>query len=130
MAVAATGVPHALHAPTCCRLTTFSWSGAAVDTYTQLGFANGRAYVRLAATSPALERIWNTARARIVPCTPGGRPYGSELQGLARVLAEGEEVSARQALLDGRPADGLTAEDDLLYVEIAPLADGSQRRAR
>jgi PPOX class probable F420-dependent enzyme len=85
-----------------CRLTTFAWTGAEVETSARLGLADGRLYVRLAATSPALERIWNTASVRVVPCTRTGRPTGPVIEGRARVLA--------------------AQEDEDLLVEIVPAA--------
>jgi PPOX class probable F420-dependent enzyme len=103
-----------------CRLTTFAWSGAEVETYTRLALGEGRVYVRLAATSPALERIWNSASVRLVPCTPGGRPTGPAVDGQARVLADGDDAPARRALAGGREWPRLSRDEDLLYVEIVP----------
>jgi hypothetical protein len=85
-----------------CRLTTFAWTGAEVETRARLGFRDGRLYLRLGVANPALERIWNRESVRVVPCTTTGRPTGPVVEGRARVLA----------------AD----EDEELLVEIVPAA--------
>jgi hypothetical protein len=107
-----------------CRLTTFAWNGAELETRAALGVGEGRVYVRLPATNPVLECIWNSASARVVPCTPRGRPTGPPVEGEARILCDGEDAPARRALGGGpqspSPLRRLAHDEDELYVEIVP----------
>jgi hypothetical protein len=87
----------------CCLLITFAWTGAEVESRARLDVGDRRLYLRLAATSPALERIWNREGVRIVPCTSMGRPTGPAVEGRARVLAAGDD---EDLLVEVVPARG------------------------
>ena len=80
-------------------------------------WASDQPLTRKREASRELSRIWNTGRARVVPCTPEGRPLGPALEGDARVLRPGEEAAALEAGLLGLPG----SSNQLAYVEVRPL---------
>jgi PPOX class probable F420-dependent enzyme len=108
-----------------CLLTTFARTGAEVETRARVAVGEDKVYVRLAGTSPALERIWNGARVRVRPCTLGALPTGPAVEGGARVLSDDEDAPARRALATGRRwprlLPSLPRDEELLYVEIVPF---------
>jgi PPOX class probable F420-dependent enzyme len=116
-------------AETPCRLTTFAWTGAGIETRACFASSRDRLYLRLADSSPEVQRIWNRAHVRLVPCTEQGRPTGPALEGDARVLGPGDDEFARQAMgaAPGRSASVLGQQarnDELVYVEIVPAGNG------
>lgn len=108
-----------------CLLTTFDWTGIGVETRAPFAPGDGRLYLQLAASSPAVQRLWNIAKVRVVSCTAAGRPTGMCVDGDARVLGPGQDEAAWRALEGASRRSfgclGTTVHlDDLLYVEVVP----------
>jgi hypothetical protein len=107
-------------------LTSFDWTGAPAETRVRVVFVGGRAYLRVSARNPLLERLWNQPRVSIAPCAaPPGSPLETAVQVEARVLAPHEQGVAEQAFaiasaLSSRVLRALSAvrDLDLLYVEL------------
>jgi PPOX class probable F420-dependent enzyme len=103
-------------------LTSFDWTGAPAQTPVRVAFAGGRAYVRVSARNPLLERVWNHPRVSITPC---GKEEGPAVEAEARVLAPHEQGVAERAfasasVLSSCLMRGLSAVGglELLYVEL------------
>lgn len=114
-----------------CRLTTFAWTGAGIETRTRFASTGNKVLLRLAASSAEIQRIWNRTSVRLVPCTPQGRPSGPTIEGDARVLSPDEEDLARQAMgVASGPSDRFLRGDEVVYVEVLPIKQLANVHAR
>ena len=80
-------------------LTTFRKSGEAVITPVWFAESNGIIYVGTGANAGKIKRIRHTERVMLAACIMSGKVTGSEIEGLARVVSEPEEISAAEAAL-------------------------------
>lgn len=115
-----------------CLITTFRWTGAAVDSRARFGWAGDRLFVRLRARSTAAENIWERSRARVRRDSDGGERAGPVVDAWARVLpTEGEIVAARVVAANQPTLRRFLlrlmrrARLDGVYVEILPPRQGT-----
>ena len=80
----------ALESHTYVSLTTFRKSGEEVSTPLWFALADGRLYATTPRDSGKMKRIRNNPRVRLTPCNARGKPKGESVEGLARVLEEGQ----------------------------------------
>ncbi|MGZ3621845.1 MAG: PPOX class F420-dependent oxidoreductase [Ktedonobacteraceae bacterium] len=80
-------------------LTTFRKTGDAVVTPVWFADSNGTIYVGTGLNAGKIKRIRHTERVTLAACTMSGKVTGSEIEGMARVVSEPEEISAAEAAL-------------------------------
>ena len=80
------------------NLTTFRKGGIPVATPVWFSLGDGKLYVFTAATAGKIKRICNNPKVQLAPCTLGGKPLGSSVDAVGRILPEDEETAARNAL--------------------------------
>ena len=80
-------------------LTTFRKSGEAVVTPVWFAESNGTIYVGTGVNAGKIKRIRHTKRVTLAVCTMSGKVTGSEIEGIARVVSEPEEISAAETAL-------------------------------
>ena len=83
----------------CMSLTTFRKTGEAVLTPVWFAESNGTIYVGTGVNAGKIKRIRHTERVTLAACTMSGKVTGSEIEGIARVVSELEEISAAEAAL-------------------------------
>jgi PPOX class probable F420-dependent enzyme len=111
-----------------CLLISFRRSGEPVPTPVWFGLdAEGRLFVRTEASAAKVKRIGADSRVRIAPANLRGKPAGPLAEGLARVLADDEEVHAESALqanygLGRRLYEGMSEPLGVrtVYLEVTP----------
>lgn len=107
-------------------LVTFRKDGTAVPTPVWFALLDdGRFVTATEERTAKVRRLRHDQRARVFPCDPRGRPLGSGVEGLARVLERGLESDRAEAALDrhyGRKRriyeSVMTHQDDMVYLEI------------
>jgi len=112
-------------------LVTFKRSGEAMPSPINHGVADGKLYVRTDGSTGKVKRLRNNPRVVVVPCNFRGKPKGSAVAGLARILPEAARAHADEVIaanwslpmkvfersLDkGANAFGI----DTTYIEITP----------
>jgi hypothetical protein len=102
------------------RLISFNWSGEPVSSCARVAFAAGRAYIRVRASSPLVERIWNEPRVGMAPPTARGSELARPLWADARVVAPDKEAAAERAFRTGWRRLLATGSRGRLYVELTP----------
>jgi uncharacterized protein len=80
------------------NLTTFRKNGTPVVTTVWFAQVNDRIYVWTATTSGKAKRIRNTPTVQIAPSSHLGRPLGSRLEAIARILPAHEQHVAQQLM--------------------------------
>ena len=80
-------------------LTTFRKTGEAVVTPVWFAENNGIIYVGTGENAGKIKRIRHTERVTLAACTMSGKVTGSEIEGMARVVSEQEEMSEAEAAL-------------------------------
>ena len=80
-------------------LTTFRKTGEAVVSPVWFADSNGTIYVGTGVSAGKIKRIRHTERVILAACTMSGKVTGSEIEGIARVVSEPEEISAAEAAL-------------------------------
>jgi uncharacterized protein len=110
-------------------LVTFRRDGAPVPTPVWAAEAGGRLYVRTDRTAGKVKRLRNDPRLLVAPCTVRGRPLGSPLEAIARMLAPEEEPLAERTLATSYGLGRVLFEwamdvlrVDMGYLEITPGA--------
>jgi PPOX class probable F420-dependent enzyme len=83
----------------CMSLTTFRKTGEAVVTPMWFAESKGIIYLGTGVNAGKLKRIRHTERVTLAACTMSGKVTGSEIEGLARVVSEPQEVSEAQTAL-------------------------------
>jgi PPOX class probable F420-dependent enzyme len=83
----------------CMSLTTFRKTGEAVITPMWFAESKGIIYLGTGVNAGKLKRIRHTERVTLAACTMSGKVTGSEIEGLARVVSEPQEVSEAQTAL-------------------------------
>ncbi len=89
----------ALDKEKCMSLTTFRKTGEAVVTPVWFAESKGIIYVGTGMNAGKIKRIRHTERVTLAACTMSGKVTGSEIEGVARVVIEPEEISAAEAAL-------------------------------
>jgi PPOX class probable F420-dependent enzyme len=79
-------------------LVTFKRSGEAMPRPINHGVADGKVYVRTDATTGKIKRIRNNPRVLVAPSGLRGKPKGSAVAGLARILPESEHAHANKVI--------------------------------
>lgn len=111
-------------------LTTFRRSGEAAPTAVWFALHEGALYARTLAAAGKVKRVLNRADVTVAACRSDGTATGPALDGVARVLADGDPLCAvADALLDkkyGERRRRLTrarAPDvRMVYIEVRPAA--------
>ena len=80
-------------------LTTFRKAGEAVVTPMWFAESNGTIYAGTGVNAGKIKRIRHTERVTLAACSVSGKITGSEIEGLARVVSEPQEVSEAQTAL-------------------------------
>jgi PPOX class probable F420-dependent enzyme len=108
-------------------LVTYRRDGAPVPTPAWAAADGGALYVRSERASGKVKRLRRDPRMLIAPSDARGKPLGSPLEALARVLAPEQEPRAERALAQryglGRVAFELAMDllrVDMCYLEITP----------
>ncbi|HWZ17565.1 MAG TPA: PPOX class F420-dependent oxidoreductase [Ktedonobacteraceae bacterium] len=83
----------------CMSLTTFRKTGEAVIIPMWFAESKGIIYLGTGVNAGKLKRIRHTERVTLAACTMSGKVTGSEIEGLARVVSEPQEVSEAQTAL-------------------------------
>ena len=84
--------------PTYIALETFRKSGEGVVTPVWVVAEGGKLYVWTVGDSGKVKRIRNQAEVKVVPCGPGGRPHGPQLEAQASLLddpAQAEQIEVK-----------------------------------
>jgi PPOX class probable F420-dependent enzyme len=89
----------ALDKEKCLSLTTFRKSGEVVVTPVWFAESKGIIYVGTGANAGKIKRIRHTERVTLAACTMSGKVTGSEIEGIARIVSESEEISVAEAAL-------------------------------
>ena len=79
-------------------LTTFRKSGQAVATPVWFAMAGDRLYVWTGRSSGKAKRLRNNPAVKVAPSDASGKPLGPAFDASARLLPEGEEGVANEAL--------------------------------
>jgi uncharacterized protein len=80
-------------------LATFRKTGEAVVTPVWFAESRGTIYVGTGVNAGKIKRIRHAERVTLAACTMSGKVTGSEIEGIARVVSEPEEISAAEAAL-------------------------------
>jgi uncharacterized protein len=83
----------------CMSLTTFRKTGEAVIIPMWFAESKGIIYLGTGVNAGKLKRIRHTERVTLAACTMSGKVTGSEIEGLARVVSEPQEVTEAQTAL-------------------------------
>ncbi len=111
-------------------LATFRRSGKAVPTAVWFALHEGALYARTLADAGKVKRIRNRADVTLAACRSDGAVTGPALDGVARVLADGDPLAAvADALLDEkygerrrRLARARARDVRMVYIEVRPAA--------
>ena len=106
-------------------LKTFRKTGEAVVTPVWFAESKGTIYVGTGENAGKIKRIRHTERVTLAACTMSGKVTGSEIEGVARVVIEPEEISAAEAALAKKY--GLTRS---MYYFILNTLSSFQRKPR
>ena len=111
-------------------LVTFRSDGTAVPTPVWFALLDDHRFVtRTEERTAKVRRIRRDPRVRVFPCDPRGKPLGSGVEGIARILGTGERSERAEAELDrhyGRTRriyEKLMADESgMVYLEVVPAA--------
>lgn len=103
-------------------LTTFRRSGAGVGTPLWFVRDGDVLYMRTIARSGKVKRLRNDPRISLAPCTWDGDVTGPQVEGLGRVLDEGDPVCAQaDRLLDAKYGEERAKMTQMMHDQAEPL---------
>ena len=79
-------------------LTTFRRSGQPVSTPVWFVEDSGKLYVRTEVQAGKVKRLRNNPQVEVAPCTARGKPKGSAVKALCRILNPSEEPRPRSLI--------------------------------
>ncbi len=118
------------------NLTTFRKNGEAVPTPVWFALVDGRLYATTAPNSGKMKRIRNGPRVLLAPSNFRGKPLGESVEGLARILDDGEAPENAGVAFGEKYRLGLSlfrvfgrTEVGELTLEVRPADAGAPRGA-